>query len=119
MEAKSDEGVITMYYLVKPNALYYGMTMDPTKGRITIMDFEINKIHTLMDRNGKIARTKPIPETDNDDKVTKTDTKMILGYDCQGYKIETDKIKAAQFIMSPTMLLSVSLEGLAQIQNQT
>ncbi len=101
VEAKSDEGVINMYYLVKPNASYYGMTMDPTKGRITIMDFEINKIHTLMNRKGKVVRTRPIPEPDKDDKhykVTRTDTKTILDYECQGYKIETDESTSIYYV---------------------
>ncbi len=101
VEAKSDEGVINMYYLVKSNASYYGMTMDPAKGRITIMDFEINKIHTLMDRKGKVVRTRPIPEPDKDDKhykVTRTDTKTILDYECQGYKIETDESTSIYYV---------------------
>jgi len=100
VEIASKEGSMDVHYMVKPDATYYGMVRvldkkDLTKNSITIMDIGRKKVLTCRNgKGGKFLRSTAIPEVENeaDRQITieRTDTKKILGYDCQGYKINTD-----------------------------
>ncbi len=101
MQMQSKEGSIDMDYFLKQDANYFGMVIKiPTNKKsrdvITIMDMKNNTIITLMNMEGnKIMRVADIPndedKTDQNITIVETNTKKILGYLCQGYRIETEE----------------------------
>jgi len=102
LQMTTKEGDVKINYLLKQDASYFGMIMDlgektPTRNSVTIMDMDRNAFITIMDVNGqKMVRTTKIPNLNTQDKNTKefelikTDTKVILGYNCQGFKTQMD-----------------------------
>lgn len=98
-ETKANNSKIDIQYLVMPKANYYGVARElnikeSTLNPLTIFDFDKNKRLTLRDgKGGKFVRGIAIPEIeDNADRsinVERSDTKEILGYACQGYKVTT------------------------------
>ncbi len=99
-EAEANGEKIDIHYMVKPKATYFGMVMvlskkDFIKNSITIMDIGRNKSITLINRkDNKVLRVIDIPEVKEDANqhisIVRTNTKNILGYACQGYKISTN-----------------------------
>ncbi len=68
---------------------------DFSKNSITIVDFGRLKRLTLLNRkDGKFLRVKAMPtlkgSVGQSITIERTDTKKILGYTCQGYKINTN-----------------------------
>lgn len=100
VEAEANGKKIDIHYMVRPEATYYGMVMvlskkDFTRNSITIMDIGRNKSITLRNRkDNKVLRIIDIPEVEEDANqhisIVRTNTKNILGYACQGYKISTN-----------------------------
>ena len=102
LQMTTKKGDVKINYLLKQDATYFGMVMDlgentPTGNTVTIMDTGRNAFVTIMDVNGqKMVRTTAIPTIKANDKETKefelikTDTKVILGYNCQGFKTQMD-----------------------------
>jgi len=99
MQIQSKDGSIDMHYLIKQDATYFGVIMEiPEKSAmdmITIMDMENNITITLVNMEGnKIMRVTDVSDLDNDNNqsvtVVETDTKKILGYLCQGYRVDTE-----------------------------
>lgn len=110
VEIASDEGNMDVHYMVKPGATYYGVVRvldkkDLTKNSITIMDVGRKKILTCRNGpGGKILRVKTIPEIKDEAApritIERSDTKKILGYDCQGYTIKTDDGTSVVYLTS-------------------
>ncbi|MEE9350047.1 MAG: DUF4412 domain-containing protein [Flavobacteriaceae bacterium] len=103
MQMKTKDGNMNMNYFLKKDANYMGMKIttekhNPTANMFIILDTQRNVSHTLMDMEGnKIITTIDIPDDDieeeadeNEFTITKTDTKTILGYHCQGFKTITE-----------------------------
>ncbi|MEE9363505.1 MAG: hypothetical protein V3U92_12985 [Cellulophaga sp.] len=98
-ESKANGKTITIYYMVKPGASYYGMVIvrskkDFTKNSITIKDIGRSKSITLLKRkNKKYLRIVDIPQIKDKDSmfvsIKRIAAKEILGYTCQGYIITT------------------------------
>jgi len=123
MKMESKKGEITMHYLLKQDAPYFATTMDiPEKkgaqDMITIMDLDRNIIITLMNMQGnKIKQEMDFPE-DNEDNdaqdvtIVETDTKTILGYLCQGYKVDTEEGTVLMYVaMNAPVSFNKSLSG--------
>lgn len=103
-----DMGDMKITYLLNSSSSAFGSRFEMgtenemMKGMITIMDFDSGTNIMLMDMNGqKIIQQMPSSLNKNIDEVideqesknytiTKTDTKVILGYSCQGFKITSD-----------------------------
>jgi len=102
MQMQTKDGLVHMIYFLKKNANYMGIKVNadkdnPAGNMVMILDTKRNVNITLMDMNGsKMKTTSKMPDiTGNDDdddsdySLTKIDTKVILGYNCQGYKAVT------------------------------
>lgn len=97
---EANDKKIEINYLVKPGATYYGTTRllskkDLSKKTITVMDVGRNKMLTFRDgKGGKFLRVRDTPKLKDADiqniTIERIDTKKILGYDCQGYKVSTN-----------------------------
>ncbi len=102
MEANKSD--VKMHYMLKQNATYFGVVLvldekDTSKSSITVMDRGRNAYIALMDMQGqKIIRTTELPADNSENNIeqadnfnlVKTDTKEILGYNCQGFKTQMD-----------------------------
>lgn len=108
MKMESKKGDMVMHYLIKQDATYFGTIMDMKHERqandmITIMDFEHDYIMILMDVEGnKIKQITDIPNdtssNNQDYNMESIDTKKILGYLCQGYRVKTEDGTATIYI---------------------
>ena len=103
MQMKTKEGSVDMNYFLKKDANYMGIKVstdktDMTANMVMILDAQRNVSITLMNMDdNKIITTTKMPQEELDDNgddenftITKTDTKTILGYHCQGFKTVTD-----------------------------
>lgn len=98
--AEANNEKIDMTFLVKPGASYYGTKLtlskkNASKKTMTVMDVGRNKILSFRDgKGGKFLRIKSMPEVKDEAAqqitIERTNTKKILGYNCQGYIINTD-----------------------------
>lgn len=102
METKDGEFTIT--YFLKPNAAYFGSKFEMDEKNAAgdmfmIMDMKKEVLVMLMDTSGmKMLNTTSMPADMADEAadvqnytITKTDTKTILGYSCQGFRVETEE----------------------------
>lgn len=109
MKMETKKGEIIMHYLLKQDAPYFATIVDipeqqNAQNMISIMDFKQNTIITLMDIEGnKIKQETDFPE-DYDDTaiqnitIVEIGTKTILGYLCQGYKMDTDDGEVIMYV---------------------
>ena len=107
-EMEANDNKLDCHYMVKPKASYYGVVMviskkDFSKNSITIVDFGRQKRLTLLNRkDGKFLRVKNMPKLKDSvvQPITmeRIDTKDVLGYTCQGYKISTNEGTSTLYI---------------------
>lgn len=105
LQMTSKDGDMKMIYYLKPNAKYFGFKPDTEQtkamggGMFTVMDEGTNKMLMFMDMNGtKMLNAMKMPknmvekaaEKQDDFTMTELGTKTIMGYHCQGIKIEND-----------------------------
>lgn len=104
MKMETNNMDVKMHYMLKKEATYFGIVMvldelDTSKSSITIMDRGRKAIITLINMEGqKFYRAMELPDENTEDedsestefKLIKTDVKEILGYDCQGFKVQMD-----------------------------
>ncbi len=104
METKS--GDMKMIYHLKPNAKYFGFKTESEQtqsmggGMFTVMDEGMSKMYMFMDMGGsKIVNAMKMPdnmtekamEKQNEYTMTELGMKKIMGYNCQGIKMENDE----------------------------
>lgn len=107
------KGDITLDYYLKEDASYFGfdiseMTKDNESTKMfSVMDADLEVTAIFMEMNGKkiVQKTKlKASDFDTDDtdmsdySFTKIDSKIINGYECEGYVSENDKSKITFYI---------------------
>ena len=101
MNMKTSEGNMDMVYLLKEDASYVGLKVPQAENMITVLDTENDLTVIFMhSKESKIViATRMDMEATNQQEaqdsyeemeVEKIGSKTILGYDCQGYKMEND-----------------------------
>lgn len=93
------EGNMIMAYRLKKNADYLGMEMPQTPNMFMVMDSGNELTALFFDANGnKMLMATRLNQTEQDQaqndfykdaEIRKIGTKNILGYNCQGYEVET------------------------------
>ena len=106
LQMKTKDGDMKMIYYLKPQAKYFGFKPETEQTKsmggnvFTVMDEEMSKMLMFMDINGsKIVNAMKMPknmtekamEKQNEYTMTELGTKTIMGYNCQGIKIENDE----------------------------
>lgn len=98
MNMKTEAGEMNFTYRLKEGAPYMGIEMPKMQNLFIVIDHE--KEMSIIFMNDMVRATKlqtEVPEeesTENpyaDMEYQKIDSKTILGYDCQGYKAETQE----------------------------
>ncbi len=105
LQMTSKSGDMKIIYYLKPNAKYFGFKPESAQtksmgGMFTVMDEGMSKMLMFMDMNGsKIVNAMKMPKNmvekaaENQKEYTMTElgTKTIMGYHCQGIKVENDE----------------------------
>lgn len=106
-EAEANGEKITLHFMVKPGANYYGMIMhlnkkDPTKNAINIKDIGRSSSLTLLNRKGEKffheVSIPPIKDAADVITIERISKKEINGYTCQGYVINTNNGKGTFYV---------------------
>jgi hypothetical protein len=106
LQMQTNDGLMNIDYFLKPEASYFGAKpkldlTQTTEYIFMVVDIQRNINTIFMESNGtKMAMPSSVPldtdfdsnDVDNSDNFTFTqiETKTILGYNCQGYKMEND-----------------------------
>jgi hypothetical protein len=106
LQMQTNDGLMNIDYFLKPEASYFGAKPEldltqTTEYIFMVVDIQRNINTIFMESNGtKMAMPSSVPldtdfdsnDVDNSDNFTFTEigTKTILGYNCQGYKMEND-----------------------------
>lgn len=115
LQMKAKQGAFDMVYYLKPGASYFGSKPEfkekmMMNGMFMVMDETLKTMTIFMDSNGKKSGqivpspTDEIVEQAEDDQLMKDmnfkelDTKVILGYTCQGFQIENNEIKMIMYV---------------------
>ncbi len=111
MQIKKGNRTTDMLYYLAPSGNYFATglnTNNQNKSTISVMDLSNKTIHTLMDNNGdktRISMRLNLDKASNymidqtNVEVTPTGTtKTILGYVCDGYKVEGDNMKGTVWV---------------------
>lgn len=111
MQIKKGNRTTDMLYYLAPSGNYFATGVSgnsQNKSTISVMDLSNKTIHTLMTNNGdktRISMRLNLDKTSNyiidqtNVEVTPTGTtKTILGYLCDGYKVEGDNIKGTVWV---------------------
>ncbi len=131
IKKNKNQGTMKMVYLLSPDSPTFGsqfniengnmnmgnmlMIMNPDTGsNIMLMEVDGKKIIQRMPNlSGKMEENKEENEDDfNNYTIEKTDTKEILGYTCQGFRMVTDKGVINSYIaINAPISFSASLSG--------
>ncbi len=111
MQIKKGNRTTDMLYYLAPSGNYFATGVsgnNQNKSTISVMDLSNKTIHTLMTNNGdktRISMRLNLDKASNyiidqtNVEVTPTGTtKTILGYVCDGYKVEGDNIKGTVWV---------------------
>lgn len=113
MQNQSKEGTVNMNYFLKPDATYFAIRPElenKSKGKsktgdmLIILDNSHNVTISLLqieDNNFFRATYLPDDEDENENQdytIEKTDRKTIIGYACQGFKIENNEMIVNMYV---------------------
>ncbi len=130
LQMTSKDGDMKMIYYLKPNAKYFGFKPDSKQAKsmgngnmFTVMDEGTNKMLMFMDMNGtKMVTAMKMPKNmaekaaEKQDEFTMTElgTKTIMGYQCQGIKMESDEYVIISYFTTEAPVSFTSIYGANQ-----
>ncbi len=127
LQMTSKDGDMKMIYYLKPNAKYFGFKPDTeqtqamgTGNMFTVMDEGTNKMMMFMDMNGtKMLTAMKMPknmvekaaEKQEEFTMTELGTKTIMGYHCQGIRMENDEYVIVSYYTTDAPVSFTSVYG--------
>jgi len=135
LEMKHRQGDMRLNYYLKPGAKYFGSQPElqgntMANGMFMVMDQELEVMTIFMEsKNGKSGQVVKSPTTDTEDVVnenisktddysfTKIETKTILGYECQGFKMDNNEFTMTMYFALDAPVSFNQVYGGMQTQN--
>lgn len=127
MEMTTKDHTFLMNYYLKPDAKYYGALPDAKQGSpgghmFMVMDIERSINTIFMDtEGGKMAQIMDVNFDDYDDEsqndtseytIEEIDSKVILGYQCQGFKMTNDEVEMLMYITNEAPVSFTQIYGM-------
>ena len=126
MQMQTKDGSFTMEYYLKPDAKYFGAKPDMQQKKsegsmFIVMDMARNINTIFMDmEDSKMATPMSIPDemtTESDENLIEEytfeeiGTKTILGYQCQGFKMENDEVEMIMYVTTDAPVSFIQIYG--------